>query len=133
MKGSRLMVLAGALCASAAFSQTANPNDGNWEVSIPYPSRPISADLTISGETGMFRSHGGGSRNNANTGCGGKDTPVSVVTSNDEELKVVIHYSKVLDGCRDVTFDTHRTGNGTFAGTWPDTRAGAFEASLKKK
>ena len=34
MKLSRLMVVAGVFCASAAFSQSANPNDGNWEVTI---------------------------------------------------------------------------------------------------
>ncbi len=133
MKLSRLMVVAGAFCASAAFSQSANPNDGNWEVTIPYPSRPINADLSIAGDSGMFRSHGGGGRNNANTGCGGKDTPVSVLASTSDELKITIHYSKVLEGCRDVVFDAHRSDSGTFKGQWPDTRAGAFDATMKKK
>ena len=130
---SRLLVVAGAFCATAALSQPANPNDGNWEVTIPYPSRQISADLTIAGGSGMFRSHGGGSRSNATTGCGGKETPVSVMASTSDELKIRILYSKVLEGCRDVTFDAHRTEDGSFKGTWPDTRAGAFDATIKKK
>ena len=81
----------------------------------------------------MFRSHGGGCRNNANTGCGGKGTPASVLTSTSDELKFTIHYSKVLEGCRDVVFDAHRGDNGSFKGQWPDTRNGAFDASMKKK
>ena len=125
----RILAAASALAASTAFSQTANVNDGKWEVTIPYPSKPVVADLDLAGEGGMFRSHAGGKTNT----CGGRETPVSVVLSTADELKFTIHYSKVLEGCKDMTFDVKRADDSSFKGTWPDKRFGPLEAVVKRK
>ena len=130
MKYLPLMALTGALVAPFAFAQTSNVHDGNWEVTISFPSKPIVADLVVSGDTGMFRSHFGGGKNNA---CGSKETPVVVKVATPDELKITIEYSKVLNGCHDLTLDAKRVDEVTFKGTWPDTRQGTLETVLVKK
>jgi hypothetical protein len=126
----RAAVLASTFVASIAFAQTANPADGNYEVTIAYPSRPVVAELVLNGDSGTFRSHfGGNSRSNK---CGGHDTPVTVRSATADEMKLTLEYSKVLPGCNDVNFTARRTEGETFKGRWPDPQ-NTIEATVVKK
>jgi hypothetical protein len=130
MKLLSVVAMAGALIACAAYAQSSNMHDGKWEVTIPFPSKPIVADLEINGETGMFRTHFGGGKNNA---CGGKDTPVVVRSATPDELKLTLEYSKVLNGCRDLNLTARRTDEKTLKGRWPDAKNADLEAVFVKQ
>jgi len=130
MKLHAVLAMSAALLVGAAHSQSSNPLDGKWEVTIPFPSKSIVADLQINGETGMFRSHFGGGKNNA---CGSKETPVVVRMATQDEMKLTLEYSKVLDGCRDLHLNAKRVDEATFKGRWPNAQNSELEATLVKQ
>src|SRR5450432_1198776 len=130
MHFARTAVWGSAIVASLAFAQATNTADGTYEVTIPFPSKPVVADLVLNGETGSFRSHFGGGKNNK---CGSHDTPVAVRSATADELRLTIEYSKVMPGCNDLRFNVKRSEGDTYTGTWPDTREGRFEAVVVKK
>ncbi len=130
MKLFSFAAIAAAFLTSVAVAQTTNVHDGNWEVTIQFPSKPIVGDLVISGDTGTFKTHFGGGKTNA---CGGKETPIVVRTATPDELKFTLEYSKVLNGCRDFTLTTRRVNDVTLKGQWPAPSGGTVDAVLVKK
>ena len=50
MKLFSFAAIAAAFLTSVAVAQTTNVHDGNWEVTIQFPSKPIVGDLVISGD-----------------------------------------------------------------------------------
>ncbi len=127
----RATVLPSVFSCALAFAQTASPADGTYEVTIGYPSRPVVAELVLSGESGTFKSHfGGTSRTNK---CGGHDTPVTVRSATADEMRLTLEYSKIMPGCNDINFTARRAEGDTFKGHWPDAQNASIEAVVVKK
>lgn len=110
---SRKLVLMGALLAPLfCGAQTADFN-GTWKVTWMGAKRPLEAKMVIKEDRGTWKTY---TAVNKSDMCVGKEVPIRVERTTENEASVLLQFSEVVDGCKDVHVSLKMLGDKSMTG-----------------
>ncbi len=109
-----LLLVAATLGVMLSADALAQPSTlvGNWVANWEANGRPMEARLEIGQQGNIWRALATNRRN----ACVGIDAPVEVNYISDNEINMILSFSRALHGCTDVILRLHRTADGNLAG-----------------
>lgn len=83
------------LCWQVVLAQTPPVFSGNWKVTWQGEKRELEGSLLISENGGVWKTFA----SNKINPCVGREVPIEVKKVNDREIRVLLKYSDVIQGC----------------------------------
>lgn len=108
-------------------AQAPNPYDGNWTITLDTPrAKGLDGKLVIKGEGGTWDVRYMTKQNP----CAGQEAPIFVRKATAEELEFDVDFSKVLTGCKPVSYIVRPAADGSLQGQSSD---GQRQVVLKRQ